>query len=149
VGLYGATCSSFFTGTGVPTFRWRNTLRTTWSTPWSGLDVSLAWRYFSAVKTEQLSGNPNLTAGAGTIANGGISNTDAFISAYSYFDLTAAMKLSDKVTLRLGVNNILDKDPPIIGASTLPGPPAGNGNTFPQAYDSLGRFIFGQIIAQF
>jgi iron complex outermembrane recepter protein len=149
VGLYGATCSSFFTGTGIPTFRWRNTLRTTWSTPWNGLDVTLAWRYFSAVKTEQLSGNPNLTAGAGTIANGGISNTDAFISSFSYFDLTAAMKLSDKLTLRLGVNNIFDKDPPIIGGSTLPGPPAGNGNTFPQAYDSLGRFIFGQVIAQF
>jgi iron complex outermembrane receptor protein len=150
VGLYGATCSSFGTGAGIPVFRWRNTLRTTWSTPWSGLDVSLAWRYFSAVKTELLSGNPNLKArNGGTIANGGISSTDAFISSFSYFDLTAAMKLGDKVTLRLGVNNILDKDPPIIGGTTLPGPPAGNGNTFPQAYDSLGRFIFGQVIAQF
>jgi iron complex outermembrane receptor protein len=149
VGLYGATCSSFVTGAGIPVFRWRNTLRTTWSTPWNGLDVSLAWRYFSAVKTEQLSGNPNLTAGAGTIANGGISSTDAFIGSFSYFALTAAMKLGDKVTLRLGVNNVLDKDPPIIGSSTLPGPPAGNGNTFPQAHDALGRFIFGEIIAQF
>jgi iron complex outermembrane receptor protein len=149
VGLYGATCSSFNTGAGIPVFRWRHTLRTTWSTPWSGLDVSLAWRYFAGVKSEQFSGNPNLTAGAGTIANGGISNTDAFISSFSYFDLTAAMKITDKVTVRLGVNNIFDKDPPIIGASTLPGPPAGNGNTFPQVYDSLGRFIFGQIIAQF
>jgi iron complex outermembrane recepter protein len=150
VGLYGATCSSFLTGAGIPVFRWRNTLRTTWSTPWSGLDVSLAWRYFSPVKTEQLSGNPNLTAGAGaTIANGGISNTDAYLSSYSYFDLTAAVKLGDKMSLRLGVNNIFDKNPPIIGASTLPGPPAGNGNTFPQVYDSLGRFIFGEFIAQF
>jgi iron complex outermembrane receptor protein len=149
VGLYGATCSSFNTGAGIPVFRWRNTLRTTWSTPWSGLDVSLAWRYFAGVKSEQLSGNPNLTAGAGTIANGGISNTDAFISSFSYFDLTAAMKITDKVTVRLGVNNIFDKDPPVIGSSTLPGPPAGNGNTFPQVYDSLGRFIFGQIVAQF
>jgi outer membrane receptor protein involved in Fe transport len=149
-GLYGATCSSFFTGAGIPIFRWRDTLRTTWSTPWSGLDVSLAWRYFSPVKAELLSSNPNLAAGGGgTIANGGISSTDAFISSRSYFDLTAAMKLGDKVTLRLGVNNILDKDPPIIGSSTLPGAPAGNGNTFPQVYDSLGRFIFGEIIAQF
>jgi outer membrane receptor protein involved in Fe transport len=149
VGFYGATCSSFATGAGIPVFRWRNTLRTTWSTPWSGLDVSLAWRYFSAVKTEQLSGNPNLTASPGTIANGGISSTDAFISSYSYIDLTAAVKLGEKVTLRLGVNNLFDKNPPIIGSSTLPGPPAGNGNTFPQAYDSLGRFIFGEFTAQF
>jgi outer membrane receptor protein involved in Fe transport len=149
VGYYGATCSSFNTGAGVPISRWRHTLRTTWSTPWSGLDVSLAWRYFSGVKTEQFSGNPNIGAIGGTIANGTISNTDAFISSFSFVDLTAAVKLGDKVTLRLGVNNIFDRDPPIIGASTLPGPPAGNGNTFPQVYDSLGRFIFGQIIAQF
>jgi iron complex outermembrane receptor protein len=149
VGYYGATCSSFNTGAGVPIPRWRHTLRTTWSTPWSGLDVSLAWRFFGGVKTEQFSGNPNIGAIGGTEANGAISNTDAFIKSQSYLDVTAAVKVGDKVTLRLGVNNIFDKDPPIIGASTLPGPPAGNGNTFPQVYDSLGRFIFGQIIAQF
>jgi iron complex outermembrane recepter protein len=149
VGYYGATCSSATTGAGLPVFRWRHTLRSTWSTPWSGLDVSLAWRYFSGAKTEQFSGNPNIGAIGGTIANGAISNTDAFISSVSYIDLTAAVKLADKVTLRLGVNNVFDKDPPIIGASTLPGPPSGNGNTFPQAYDALGRFFFGQIIAQF
>ena len=149
VGYYGATCSSAFTGAGIPVFRWRHTLRTTWSTPWDGLSVSIAWRYFSGAKTEQLSTNPNIGAIGGTIANGAISNTDAVISAFNYIDLTAAMKIADKVTLRLGVNNLFDKDPPIIGSSTIPGPPSGNGNTFPQAYDSLGRFIFGQIIAQF
>jgi iron complex outermembrane recepter protein len=149
VGLYGATCSSFNTGAGIPVFRWRHTLRTTWSTPWSGIDLSLAWRYFAGVKSEQFSGNPNLTAGTGTVANGGISNTDAFIPSFNYLDVTASMKITDKVTVRLGVNNVFDKDPPIIGATTLPGPPAGNGNTFPQVYDSLGRFIFGQVVAQF
>jgi outer membrane receptor protein involved in Fe transport len=50
--------------------------------------------------------------------------------------------------LRVGVNNVFDKDPPIIGATNLPGV-AGNGNTFPQVYDSLGRFIFGQLTVQF
>jgi iron complex outermembrane recepter protein len=147
VGYFGTICSSFTTGAGIPVFRWRHTMRTTWSTPWSGLDVSLAWRYFSGTKSEGLSSNPNL--GTGSIANGGVSNTDAFISSYNYIDLTAAVKLGDKVTLRLGVNNVFDKDPPLIGASTLPGPPAGNGNTFPQAYDALGRFIFGEMIVQF
>ena len=111
--------------------------------------MSLAWRFFGGVKTEQFSGNPNIGAIGGTEANGAISNTDAFIKSQSYIDLTAAVKLADKVTLRLGVNNVFDRDPPLIGASTLPGPPAGNGNTFPQVYDSLGRFIFGQITAQF
>jgi len=78
-----------------------------------------------------------------------ISSTDAFISSYSYFDVTAAIKLADKVTMRLGCNNILDKVPPVIGATNLPAPPIGNGNTMPQVYDSLGRYIFGSIMVQF
>jgi outer membrane receptor protein involved in Fe transport len=148
-GLYGTSCSSTTAGAGTPVFRWRHTLRTTWSTPWNGLDVSFAWRFFTGVKLEQLSANPNISAAAGdTIANGGISNTDAFIPSYSYFDLTASMKLNDKVTVRLGCNNILDKDPPIIGTTSLPST-SGNGNTFPQVYDSLGRYLFAQITAQF
>jgi iron complex outermembrane recepter protein len=149
-GYYGASCSDFSNGAGTPVFRWRDTFRTTWMTPWDGIDVTLSWRYFSPVKLEQLSPNPNLAAAPGsTIANGGISNTDAFISSYSYFDLTAAIKLADKVTLRLGCNNLLDKQPPVIGATNLPAPPIGNGNTMPQVYDSLGRYIFGSITAQF
>jgi len=146
-GLYGVVCSSGG-ATSDPVFRWRHTLRTTWSTPWQGLDLTLSWRYFSAMKLDSLSNNANLTGAPGTIANGGISNTDAAIKAYNYLDVSAAVKLADKITLRVGVNNIFDKDPPVIGSTNLPST-AGNGNTFPQVYDALGRFIFGQIIAQF
>jgi len=148
-GYYGTACSSTTAGAGTPVFRWRSTLRTTWSTPWDGLDLSLAWRYFAPTQLELLSYNPNISAAAGaTIANGGISNTDARIASYSYFDLTGSAKLGEKVTLRLGVNNILDKSPPVIGTTDLPGS-SGNGNTFPGVYDSLGRYFFGQVIAQF
>ena len=148
-GYYGPHCSSFGSGAGAPVFRWRHQLATTWSTPWQGLDVTATWRYYSPVALEQLSPNPNLQLGGGaTIANGGISNTDAFISSYSYLDLTASMKLPGNVTVRLGVNNIFDKNPPVIGASNLPSI-AGNGNTMPQVYDALGRYIFGEVMVQF
>ena len=63
-------------------------------------------------------------------------------------DLSAAVKLMDKMTFRVGVNNVFDKDPPIIGGSNLPSI-AGNGNTFPQVYDALGRFMFAQLTMQF
>jgi iron complex outermembrane receptor protein len=149
-GLYGDTCSGG-ASTANPIFRWRHTLRTTWSTPWQGLDITASWRYFSAMKLDSLSPQPNLSAflqtGA-TVANGGVSSTDAAIKAYNYLDLSAAVKLADKMTFRVGVNNVFDKDPPIIGGSNLPGV-AGNGNTFPQVYDALGRFIFGQLTVQF
>jgi outer membrane receptor protein involved in Fe transport len=146
-GLYGDICSSG-AATANPVFRWRHTLRTTWSTPWEGLDISASWRYFSAMKLDALSPQANLSGAPATVANGGISSSDAAIKAYNYLDLSAAIKLADKITFRVGVNNVFDKDPPIIGGSNLPGV-AGNGNTFPQVYDALGRFIFGQITAQF
>jgi iron complex outermembrane receptor protein len=149
-GFYGPTCSSAFSGAGTPVFKWRHRFTTTWSTPWSGLDVTAAWRFYDSVKYQGLSSNLNLmTPGGATIANGGISNTDAMLSSRSYFDLTAALKIADKITVRLGVNNIFDKNPPLVGATYAPGPPTVNGNTFPGVYDSLGRYIFGEAIVQF
>ena len=40
-------------------------------------------------------------------------------------------------TLYAGCNNIFDRDPPIL-SSAIAGPPFGNGNTYPQVYDTLG-----------
>jgi outer membrane receptor protein involved in Fe transport len=148
-GYYGPQCSAFDSAAGAPVFRYRQTLRTTWTTPWRGADVSVAWRYFSPVQLETLSSNPNLSAGPGkTIANGAISNTDARIPSFTYIDLTGSMKLADKISFRLGVNNILDKQAPAIGLTNQPGTTA-NGNTFPQVYDALGRYIFGELTVQF
>jgi iron complex outermembrane recepter protein len=146
-GYYGDTCSSGG-ATSDPIFRWRHTFRTTWSTPWSGLDLTMAWRYYSAMTLDTLSPEPNLNGFPATIANGGISNTDAHLASYSYLDVSASMKVADKITVRVGCNNVLDKDPPVIGTSDLPST-AGNGNTFPQVYDALGRYLFAQVIAQF
>jgi iron complex outermembrane recepter protein len=147
-GLYGPICSGVGAA-GAPVPRWRHRFTATWETPWQDLDVSLTWRYIGPVRLELLSSNPNLAAPAtSTIANGGISNTDAYLASYSYFDLTAAVKLAEKVTFRVGCNNLLDKAPPLIGTTDLPGT-TGNGNTFPGYYDSLGRFLFAELTAQF
>ena len=146
-GLYGDICSSA-AATSIPIFRWRHTLRTTWSTPWQGLDLTASWRYFSAMKLDALSPQANLSQFPATVANGGISSSDAAIKAYNYLDLSAAVKLMDKMTFRMGVNNVFDKDPPVIGGTNLPST-VGNGNTFPQVYDALGRFIFAQLTVQF
>ena len=139
-GYYGTIC-----GTSNP--KWRHTLRATWQTPWHGVDVSLAWRYFKAVALDQLSSNPNLAAN-GTVADGSISNTDAALGARSYLDLTGAIKTSDNVTLRLGIQNLFDKSPPIFGSANCSAGQC-NGNTFPQVYDALGRYIFATATVQF
>jgi outer membrane receptor protein involved in Fe transport len=90
-----------------------------------------------------------LSAGPGnTIASGAISNTDARIPSFSYVDLTASMRVTDKISFRVGCNNILDKQAPAVGSTNQPGVSA-NGNTFPQVYDALGRYIFGTLTVQF
>jgi hypothetical protein len=133
-GYYGESC-------GQPTFRWRHTLRLAWEAPAGRVEVSLAWRYFDSVTLDALSANPNLAAPPGyTIGNGGISNTDARISSRSYIDMSAAIRLSTRMSVRLGINDVLDKDPPVIGnADSI------NGNTYPQIYDALGRYLFATL----
>lgn len=146
-GYYGPSCSNG-NYAGTPVWPWRHTLMSTWSTPWAGLDLTVRWRYYGAVSFEGLSSNPNIGAAAGaTVANGGISNTDAQISAYNYIDLIAAMRLGDHFTFRVGCNNIFDKDPPVIGTTDIPAV-TGNNNTL-VAYDMLGRYIFGELTLQF
>jgi outer membrane receptor protein involved in Fe transport len=131
-GLYGITC-------GTPNPEWRHKLRANWSTPWN-LDVALTWRYFGKVDLDLSSSNP-LLAGA-------VSPTDKSLAARNYFDLYAQYKLTKMVTVAGGINNILDKDPPL-ASGTVAGLPWGNGNTFPQVYDSMGRRIFMNLTAKF
>ena len=48
-------------------------------------------------------------------------------------------QVAKQLTLRAGVNNLMDKDPPIIGLNYLPGVLVND--TLPQVYDTLGRYI--------
>ena len=53
---------------------------------------------------------------------------------------------------RLGVNNLLDKEPPLVtSGSGRFGASAGasNGNTFPGTYDALGRYIYTGVTLDF
>jgi len=63
---------------------------------------------------------------------------DYEIDSASYFDLAANIALTEKASILVGVNNVLDSDPDISSAVGT----TGNGNTFPQTYDALGRWIF-------
>jgi outer membrane receptor protein involved in Fe transport len=50
-------------------------------------------------------------------------------------------------TLRAGINNLFDKDPPAIAQGLLSS--FGNGNTYPGVYDPLGRMLFVGLTAKF
>ena len=57
--------------------------------------------------------------------------------AQDYFDLAANWR-SRRRLVTLGIDDFLDDNPPI--SSTVG--TTGNGNTFPQTYDALGRYVF-------
>jgi outer membrane receptor protein involved in Fe transport len=48
------------------------------------------------------------------------------------------LKITDNLTLTLTVQNLLDKQPPLTGA-TIGSTSFNSGNTFPSTYDVLGR----------
>ena len=88
-----------------------------------------------------LSSDADLGGGAAAPGN-------AKINAQSYFDLALSARITDKYNFRLGANNILDKQPPIVG-SEVSNAPFGNGNTYPQVYDALGRYLFAGVTVDF
>ena len=127
-GLYGVDC-------GVPTPRWRHKARLTWTSP-IGVSMSLNWRYTGSMKLAPI---PDYKPGPYT----------RDLKAQSFFDLTAAAAVGHAYEFRIGVNNLFDREPPLV-----PGGDEGaceincNGNTYPEWYDPLGRFIFAAVTVQ-
>jgi iron complex outermembrane recepter protein len=123
-GLYGLTC-------GTPSPRWRHKLRVTWTSPWD-FSLSLAWRYFGQVGLDSNTSQALLTNGSDNVVEGKL-------PAYNWFDLAGEWNVAEGVSLRAGINNLFDREPPITAIQPLP---EGNGNTFPGTYDPFGRVIF-------
>ncbi len=132
-GLYGTVC-------GNPDPHWRSKLRVTWASPWN-FDLSGQWRYIGGVKLDTNQSNPLLNNGYNDVV-------DNQLPAFNYFDLSGNWRVKNGFTIRGGVNNIFDKDPPIVALAAAP-TGAGNGNTFPGVYDALGRTFFVGLTAKF
>jgi outer membrane receptor protein involved in Fe transport len=79
------------------------------------------WRYISSVED--------------------LNSTQVDFGARHYFDLAAIWNYNEYTSLRVGVNNLFDKAPPLTGNAAGPSI-QGNGNTFPGLYDALGRYWF-------
>ena len=137
-GYYGNTCAS-------PDPKYKSVLNINYETPLEGLDVGLRWRFLSQVSQDTGSPNPLLNGGGGP----SVLPMFGHIPNYSYFDLTASYTVNKMVSLRLGVNNVLDKDPPIVASSDYFVPPFANNNTYPSVYDALGRYLFANVTLTF
>ncbi len=137
VGYYSANCG--FTGSMQPKWQisWRNTFT------FGKLDASILWRHISGMQQEpdDVSGSGPAFAGKLPVGFGyreGETVDFGKIGAYDWFDLTLRFNVNDNLTLTAAVQNLFDKDPPIVGSS-IGSTSYNSGNTYPSTYDALGR----------
>jgi outer membrane receptor protein involved in Fe transport len=98
-----------------------------------GWNFGLEWRHLPSVANAAKATTPTTT----------IQGTDS----YDLFNLSANWSMSRTVTLRLGVDNLLDKDPLIVGYN--PGVNNARGATAPGFYDILGRRYYAGVKLDF
>uniref|UniRef100_UPI003F6D81F8 TonB-dependent receptor plug domain-containing protein n=1 Tax=Congregibacter sp. TaxID=2744308 RepID=UPI003F6D81F8 len=111
-GVYGGACS-------IPTPDLKNRFQATWATPWN-VNANIIWRHVAGT-SQEFTDVPN------------------DIDDYNYFDIAATWAVTDTATLRFGINNVLDEDPPFVYQGVTA---RENGNTYPGIYDPLGQYWF-------
>ena len=127
VGYYSQNCGiggGESVGSPIPKFQWsqRSTL------DFGKAELSLLWRHIDSLNYE-----PQALADGADIFE-----PYRHIKAADYFDLTAQTTVNEHLTLTFEVENLLDRNPPIIG-STTGSTTYNSGNTYPATYDTLGR----------
>ncbi len=141
VGLYGPICSSG--SDNGPNFSWRHTATLRWLTPWAHVDLSARWRYLSSV---QLDTNQKSQA---ALYSGSYDAYDAVIPAFNYLDMSATWREGEHLTIVGGINNVLDRDPPLLSHGVIFDNFGGGNENVYTAYDMLGREFFLTLTAKF
>jgi iron complex outermembrane receptor protein len=112
-GSIGATTAS-----AAPELKY--TVTTSYS--YENLSVQLVSRFIDEMI------HANVVTGSSPLTNTGVDST-------WYFDLSGSYELTDKITLRLGVNNVTNQEPRLYTPNI-------QANTDPSTYDILGRRYF-------
>ncbi len=112
-------------------FRWKTF--TTANYNFGPGSIALSWRHLPETRSVAKVLNP-----ASTVAD---------TKAYDWFALSARYELLDQVELRMGVDNLFDRQPPRVGVNTLTTGRVGayntaSGQTDPGAYDVIGRTFY-------
>jgi iron complex outermembrane recepter protein len=138
-GHFGVSCQP-------ATPKWRHRLALDWDTPLTGFSTGATWRYFGRTTNSRLDPGIQDYIGAGNAALGLVDN---HLASISYLDLRASYAWN-KIAVIAGVNNVLDKDPPLFdtidtgGNSTF-----AESNTNSALYDMAGRFLFLNVRVDF
>lgn len=130
LGYFGFFCNG-------PSPKYRHYMSLGWDMPWKG-NINLSWRYAAGTRNSKLSPEAPLASVPST------TNTDTYpliprMPAQSLFDLAISYPVTKDVELRFNVQNLFDKDPPVVGRAD-----AGTGeffNTYPSYYNAWGRTL--------
>ncbi len=130
VQYYGNEC-------GDPTPNWRHLFTASWEA--GPVVLNLGWRMVGGVWNDEVSPNPAI-GNPDNIET--LKLNDAYyIPVQNYYDLSCAYRLKAGVTFMLGVNNILDTEPPL--GSGWAGNDFGAGGH--GTYDPYGRYLFSTV----
>jgi outer membrane receptor protein involved in Fe transport len=111
-----------------PSPKWRHNASATYDSN-SFWAITGRWRYYGGVTYENV-----LEEGtADEIANDNL-------GAQNYIDLNAVFRFMETHDVVIGVNNVFDREPPLMG-NTL----SSNANTVAGYYDTLGRYLFANV----
>lgn len=117
-----------YTGFAGGYYEWKSYMNFSYAVgPVSG---GLRWRHLPSVKAQDY-----------LVAPCTATRCFADTPAWDQFDLYGNFQASEMLSVRMGVDNLLDKDPPVVRG--IPG------NTDPQNYDILGRRYYVGVTAKF
>lgn len=135
-GYYGPFC-----GESLP--RWKHGLRTTWSSPDRIINISVNWRHIGPMtisyNADPDAGLPFTAADRRKFYTG--------IKAYDYIDLSTSFDIAKRFSLRLSVNNLFDRDPPLVPDTRNLLGLLRNNTVF--GYDQLGRQLVAGVVTRF
>ena len=126
-GKFGGLCEGFLYQGTMPDLR--TVTRLTYSS--GPLTASLRWSHIGEVQNSVNEFRESIGQPPGELAV-------PRVGAFDYFDLTLEGRVGERWRLRLGVDNLFDTQPPLIGSGSFAA-----ANTDPRTYDILGRrFVF-------
>jgi outer membrane receptor protein involved in Fe transport len=131
VGAWGGTC-------GQPLPEWKGTSRATWNM--GPTTLSLRARVLGKITTDRIA----VPRARGESFPSPDTLVNPTIDRYVYLDFTGGYAFSDDTQVTVGIRNLLDKEPPVLGSLQQ-----GGVNTIPATYDVQGRVFFASIGTRF
>ncbi len=113
---------------------WRHTMSFRYNKNWWTANVR--WRHVGALDYVNNDGTPATTDQL-LVGNGNK------LDAFNYLDLSGTVTIGKYTTITAGINNVADKEPPLVGSTlTL------NANSI-GGYDQIGRYVFANVNVRF